>query len=253
MRTDDFTQSIKKSALEQANYRCERCWSIRDLEFHHIVPTSHGGNSTIENCLVLCHKCHTIVPKDPFILKNYFLRFSSVKEMIQYYNVDNEDEAIKFLSQELGINYSELKIRIKEYLKSHLDTIKFGIKKRVEIIGHSGFNIPFGFYYCDGILKIIPKDADVVKDIYKWYIEGKSMGKIVKMLNSRKIQSKRGGLWAKKTISTILKNPVYCGYHRFEGKTKKGKHSKIIDKITFNKVQKLIVKKGCKPNFYKFG
>ncbi len=72
------------------------------------------------------------------------------------------------------------------------------------------------------------------------------------MLNSSKIQTKKGGLWAKKTISGILKNPVYCGYHRFEGKTTKGKHSDIIDIMTFNKVQKLIDKKGGRPKFYDF-
>ncbi len=38
------------------------------------------------------------------------------------------------------------------------------------------------------------------------------MGEIVIMLNSSKIPTKRGGFWAKKAISTILKNPAYCGY-----------------------------------------
>lgn len=38
------------------------------------------------------------------------------------------------------------------------------------------------------------------------------MGEVVIMLNSSKIPAKRGGFWAKKASSTILKNPAYCGY-----------------------------------------
>ncbi len=252
MRTEDFTLFVKKCALEQANYLCERRWTINNLEFHHKTSISNGGGSTIENCIVLCHNCHNIAPKDLFLLDNYFLRFSSVKEMIKHYNVNNEDEAIRLFSKEIGIEYEVMKKRIEEDSKSHIDTIKQGMKKRVKEIGHSGFNIPFGYHYYNGILKKNSKEEKVVKDIVRWYLEGKSLSEIVKMLNSGNIRSKRGGLWAKKTISTILKNPVYCGYHRFEGKITEGRHKKIIDEMTFNKVQNLIGKMGGRPNFYNF-
>lgn len=72
------------------------------------------------------------------------------------------------------------------------------------------------------------------------------------MLNYQKIQSKRGGKWSKKTISAILKNPIYCGYHRFEGSVNKGNHQKIIDLATYRKVQNLIKEKGGKPKIYNF-
>jgi hypothetical protein len=252
MRKDDFSQIVKKSALKRSDNRCERCWSSCNLEFHHKVPVSLGGDSSLENCVVLCHNCHNIAPRDPFLLENYFLRFSSVKEMIHYYKANNTEEAIKLFSQEIGVEYKEIKKRIETDPPSHIDTIKHGMRKRVETIGHSGFNIPYGYRYEDGTLTITSKEAIVVKNIYDWYLEGKSIGEISKILNSAEIPTKKGGLWAKKTISTILKNPIYCGYHRFEEKITRGNQSKIININTFQKIQKLIFEKGGRPKFYDF-
>ena len=170
--------------------------------------------------------------------------------MVQHYNVVNEEEAIQFFSREVGVEYKEIKKMIEEDPISHIDTVKHGMRKRVEIIGHSGFNIPYGYNYEGYVLRINSKEASVVKDIYRWYLEGKSMGEIAKMLNSSKVPTKRVGLWAKKTISTILKNPVYCGYHRFEGKVTKGNHSKIIELSIYKKVQNVITKNcGVSKNY----
>ena len=252
MRENDFSQKVKKIALKRANHKCERCWTKRDLEFHHKFPVSLGGDTSPETCIVLCHNCHNIAPKDPFLLEKFFIRFASIKEMILHYNVDNEEEAIKLFGQDIGMAYKEIKKRIEKDPISHIDTIKHGMRKRVEIFGHSGFNIPYGYSYYDGVLKIIPHEASVIKDIYDWYSEGISMGKIAKMLNTSKIPTKKGGLWAKKTISTILKNPIYCGYHRFEGKIAKGNHSKIIELSTYKKIQNIIAENGGVPKIYNF-
>jgi hypothetical protein len=211
-----------------------------------------GGDSSYENCIVLCHNCHNIAPKDPFLLEKFFLRFASIKEMTQYYKANNEEEAFKLFSREIGITFKEIKMRIEEDPMSHIDTIKQGMRQRVNIIGHSGFNIPYGYNYEEHNLRINSKESRVIKDIYKWYLSGNSMGKIVKMLNSSKIPAKKGDLWAKKTISMILKNPVYCGYHRFEDKIYKGNHSKIIDLNSYKKVQNLISENGGVSKIYNF-
>ncbi len=50
------------------------------------------------------------------------------------------------------------------------------------------------------------------------------MGEITKMLNEAKLPTKKGRLWAKKTISTILKNPLYCGYLHWEEYVNKSDH-----------------------------
>lgn len=247
MRDNDFHSLVRKLALQKANYRCERCWSERDLEFHHITPIKLGGKSTLDNCIVLCHNCHNTAPQDSFLLINYFLRFASIKEMIKYYNTKNEEEAIRSLSKELGFDYNALKKRMEVNKPSHVHAVKKGMRESVKKKGHAGFNIPFGYDYINGELRIILDEAKTVKDIYSWYLSGRSMGKIAKMLNIAKIPTKKGGFWAKKTVSSILKNPVYCGYLKWNDIISKGRQRSIVELNSFNEVQKIIEKQGGKP------
>jgi len=44
--------------LEYFHAKCKRCGSTRDLEFDHIVPIEKGGQDTLSNLQLLCHKCH---------------------------------------------------------------------------------------------------------------------------------------------------------------------------------------------------
>jgi DNA invertase Pin-like site-specific DNA recombinase len=113
--------------------------------------------------------------------------------------------------------------------------------------GILGFNIPYGYDYVDGKLVINKDEAEIIKKIYQWYLEGKSMGEIAEILITNNIPTKKQGFWAKKTISTILKNPLYCGYLKWEKYINKGEHEPIIDVETFNSVQNIIKQKGGKP------
>jgi len=113
--------------------------------------------------------------------------------------------------------------------------------------GVLGFNIPYGYNYFYGKLLVNDKEADVIKDIYSWYKDGESMGKIAKMLNNAKIPTKKQGFWAKKTISRILKNPVYCGYFHWEEYLHKSDHIPIISETDFNEIQDIVVDHGGKP------
>ncbi len=113
--------------------------------------------------------------------------------------------------------------------------------------GVLGFNIPYGYDYYDGKLTINKSEAPVIKNIYSWYLDGKSMGEIVEMLNYGKVPTKNQGLWAKKMVSTILKNPIYCGYLHWEEYINKSDHESIVDIKSFNAVQRSIANKGGNP------
>ncbi|MEM0492584.1 MAG: recombinase family protein [Candidatus Thermoplasmatota archaeon] len=113
--------------------------------------------------------------------------------------------------------------------------------------GVLGFNIPYGYDYKDGVFMINQSEAPVVRDIYRWYIEGKSMGEISGILNDANIPTKNRGFWAKKMVSTILKNPIYCGYLKWEKYINKSNHEPIIDVDLYNRVQGIIKERGGKP------
>ena len=110
--------------------------------------------------------------------------------------------------------------------------------------GILGFNIPYGYIYENGKLIIKDDEANQVKKMYNLYLDGYSMQKISELLNQKKIPTKQNKIWRSQTISTILKNPLYCGYFHWEDYLHSGKHDPIIEKTIFNKVQKLINKKN---------
>ncbi len=109
-----------------------------------------------------------------------------------------------------------------------------------------GFNHPYGYNYTDNSLFIILEQADVVKNIYNSYLDGKSMGEIAKHLNRVQAPSKRGGKWDKRTVANILKNPLYCGDIEWDGVVRRAPHEAIVDRKTFHEVQQLISKKRAR-------
>jgi len=110
--------------------------------------------------------------------------------------------------------------------------------------------------------KINPDETDIIKRIYKEFVGGKSISRIVRCLNIDKVPTKRGrcGGWNTSTLSRILKNEKYTGlwiWRKWKnvrdpmtGKIKKvprpekerlsylKKELLIIDKETWEKAQK---------------
>ncbi|MBN2602967.1 MAG: recombinase family protein [Candidatus Thermoplasmatota archaeon] len=106
--------------------------------------------------------------------------------------------------------------------------------------GILGFNIPYGYDYIDGELKINEQEKINVEKIFGLYIDGLSMRKIAELLNSKKIPTKRNKTWGPETISKILKNPLYCGKFHWEEYTHSEAYPAIIDEEIFEDVQKNI-------------
>jgi len=128
------------------------------------------------------------------------------------------------------------------------ERVYIGMEQKAKINGGVlGFNIPYGYDYTDGQLNVNQTEALVIKNIYSWYLDHKSMGEIVTMLNDAKVPTKNQGLWAKKMVSTILKNPVYCGYLHWKKYVNKSDHKPIIAVQSFNTVQRFIAEQGGHP------
>ena len=113
--------------------------------------------------------------------------------------------------------------------------------------GILGFNIPFGYNYSDGFLSINTGEAIVIEKIFSWYKNGRSLGEIAKRLNEKKIPTKKERIWAKKTVSKILKNPLYCGYLHWQEYVYKSDHKPIVEITDFNEIQDIIADRGGQP------
>lgn len=105
-----------------------------------------------------------------------------------------------------------------------------------------------------GIPYIIEDEAIIVRKIYNDYISGQSYLEIARALNALGYKTRRGANYEERTVRYVLENPFYYGAVRWnrmkhDGHTIKskdewiiadGKHPSIIDKETWDEVQRLI-------------
>ena len=110
---------------------------------------------------------------------------------------------------------------------------------------HGGVNTPYGYIYRDGELQIEPAEAVVVEDIYRMYIDGKSINRIIDELKARGIPSRKGS-WSYKTVRGILTNKTYLGFIRYHDEWYQGTHEQIISESSYEAVRELLEAKRGK-------
>lgn len=118
------------------------------------------------------------------------------------------------------------------------ERVKMGMTQKAKKgNGYLGFGEPYGYDYLDKKLLIKDDEAAVVREIFITYLVGASLQDIVDGLNARNIPAKKGGVWTKEAASNVLKNPLYCGYVRWDGILRKGQHLPVITVDQFNSTQ----------------
>ena len=146
---------------------------------------------------------------------------------------------------------------------------RLGIKKRMADGTYKNPSAPFGYDYVDGKLQINPQKAEIVKQIFNWYVSGIGMPEIASRLNSLKVRKE---VWRHGTIRCILTNERYIGdkllQKRYTTDTLpfktavnrgekeqyyvSGTHEPIIEKSIFDTAQKIFSARE-KPSGYAIG
>lgn len=125
------------------------------------------------------------------------------------------------------------------------ERIKLGLQKRFEQ-GKWVTIPPFGYSIKDGNLVINSKEAEVVKKIYQMYLDsGFGLIELSRKLNSLGYTRRNGKKWRPSALYRILIHKVYLGYTICSGQIRKGEHEAIIDKFTFDTVQRKL-KENCR-------
>ena len=109
--------------------------------------------------------------------------------------------------------------------KSSVDT-KIRVTDAMKLIHNDGYwtggNPPYGYINhpeMTNMLQIVPKEAEIVKQIYQMYTnDGSGMLRIAGILNEQGEKTKLGNVWKSDSIRKILRNTVYKGYLSY-GKT----------------------------------
>lgn len=81
----------------------------------------------------------------------------------------------------------------------------------------NGANVPYGYKW-DAVQEfpvVDEKEGPLVKFMYNFYEKEKSSCKLRDYLNAQDIPTKRGGEWTSKTVSDIIRNPMYKGTYRY--------------------------------------
>lgn len=145
--------------------------------------------------------------------------------------------------------------------------MRWSIRKRMANGTYVQSVAPYGYDMVDGNFVINPKTSKVVKDIFKWYLEGMGAASIARILNDNGILTGMNEIaWTHRMVIYVLTNEKYAGdtlmqksfytevmpakKHVNRGERKKyyvsDTHDPIISKGDFDKVQKMLAEQRRK-------
>lgn len=187
-----------------------------------------------------------------------------------------EKENIHTLSEEGEVMFALLASVAQAESEQVSENMKWRVKEKFKRGEPTGFTI-YGYEVRKGEFTIIEEEAEVVREIFNMYLDGMGSYLIADELNSRGFKSPDGGVWHDRTVMSILHNEKYIGDLELQktfvtnpitkkqvlNKGQKDKyyvedhHKPIIERETFDKVQKLISEKEkkyaySKPCDYRF-
>lgn len=173
-----------------------------------------------------------------------------------------EEQKINTLSSDGELMLTILAGFAEEESLSVSENMKWRIRKNFEE-GKPWRYFMLGYRNKDGIMTIIPAEAEIIKSIYSDYLSGDGIMTIMKRLNENGLKTQSGCAFSPSAITRILQNYAYTGnlmlqktyrenhlskvtrvnngelpmYHATET------HDAIISEKTFNAVQKEMLKR----------
>lgn len=176
-----------------------------------------------------------------FILVWKLDRFSRNRYDSALYKRELQKSGVRVLSVTEGIGEGDesiilealLEAMAEQYSKTLATNVKRGMRESAMQGKSTGGHILFGYKVENRRIVIDPPAAEVVKEIYTSYSQGKTKAEIVRQLKGRMIKCKP---WTFQAVDRTLTNPKYTGEYTYDGIEMK--IPAIIDKDLFNRCQK---------------
>lgn len=204
-------------------------------------------------------------PFDAIFVWKYSRFARNQEEAIMYKNLlKKKGVEVKSISEPSSDSpYASLIERIIEwmdefYLINLGEEVRRGMHEKAsrgEPVGKS----PFGYKTVNKVL-VPTEDAEIVKSIFEQYVSGKSCRQIASELNESGVRRQHGEMFNNMFISYLLKNPVYVGKIRCDGKGRKsyreadykadldslvdGKHEAIVPVELWEAAQKRLLSRA---------
>lgn len=168
-----------------------------------------------------------------------------------------EEQNIHTMSGEGELMLAILASFAQEESRSVSENLKWRYRRGFQNGEFGTFRFLYGYDIKKGTISVNPARAEIIREIYKRYLDGESLSAIAKRLNDRGITGIYGGRWYSTAIKDMLCNEKFTGCvllqktfinNHIEKKKiiNKGElpqyyvedsHPAIIDKETFDRVQ----------------
>lgn len=90
------------------------------------------------------------------------------------------------------------------------ERVIFGMQEAAKS-GKAMFDTPYGYRNNNGVIEIVPEEAEIVKEMFSLYKEGLGFNSIAKRFNTRGIKPPKGDFWYSNTINRCIQNKAYYG------------------------------------------
>lgn len=219
---DDQRESLEmQKAHYEAWIRLHSDWEYAGVFYDFGIT---GTKADVRDGLqALLYECR--IGRIDYVLTKSVSRFSRnttdclalVRELLSYkVPIYFEKENLDTGSMETELVLAILSSLAQEESASISKNVKWGNQKRIKNGRYRAGTAPYGYTFdSDGNYTIIPEEADVVRFIFESVVSGMGVHKIGKELDSRGVQTRRGGKWSTTTIMGILNNEKYVGDVRY--------------------------------------
>lgn len=209
---------------------------------------------------------------DMIITKSVSRFARNVKEALEYcrklkllgIGVKFEKEGIFTLSMGDEMLLNTFAAIAQEESKAISQNQRLSILKRMEAGEYVDSNAPYGYRLIDKKLSVYEPEAQIVRFMYRQYLNGHSTSEIARELNERGIPTKTGKqVWRSGKVAYILRNERYKGDSKYQKTYRESfvpfrqyknrgeedmfyaeqTHTPLIDAETFEAVQKLFSKR----------
>lgn len=124
-----------------------------------------------------------------------------------------EKENIRSTDENIELLITIHTMLAQEEIRNMSENIQWGFKRRFEQgVTLNNYKYFYGYDVVDGELVVNEQQAEVVRNIFDWYLQGMSLGQIKRRLEENQIKTASGkSVWSKSVIQEMLCNEKYMG------------------------------------------
>jgi len=110
-----------------------------------------------------------------------------------------------------------------------------GLRAKAARGGYTGTWLPYGYEAVDGEVAVIEAQAAVVRRIFEWRAEGRSLRRMATELNATGVPTQQGRKWHPSVVWEVYRNRFYTGKSKAGGGWVDGRHEAVVTKDLFKR------------------